>query len=66
AGYGVIGFVDDALKVRGKSSKGMPGKVKFLLQCLIATVCVGYLYGSEMMPESFRYRLALPLLDFYS
>ncbi len=66
AGYGVIGFVDDALKVRGKSSRGMPGKIKFLLQIIVAAACVGYLYSSSMMPEGFRFRLALPLLDFYS
>ncbi|MEZ4454527.1 MAG: phospho-N-acetylmuramoyl-pentapeptide-transferase [Nannocystaceae bacterium] len=65
AGYGVIGFIDDALKVRRKSSGGMPAKVKFLSQLAIATLVAGYLYSSDMMPEAFRFRLALPLLDFY-
>jgi phospho-N-acetylmuramoyl-pentapeptide-transferase len=67
AGYGVIGFIDDALKVRRKSSAGMPGRIKFLAQVVIAAAAVGYLYlGSDMMPEAFRYRLALPLLNFYT
>jgi len=66
AGYGVIGFVDDALKVRGKSSRGMPGKIKFILQIILAAGCVAALYTSSMMPESFRFRLAMPLLDFYA
>jgi phospho-N-acetylmuramoyl-pentapeptide-transferase len=67
AGYGVIGFIDDALKMRRKSSAGMPGRIKLLAQVVIAAAAVGYLYlGSDMMPEAFRYRLALPLLDFYT
>ena len=66
AGYGVIGFVDDYLKIRKKHSGGMPAKVKFALQFLIAAGVSYYVYqGSEMMPENIRYKLALPLLDFY-
>ena len=65
AGYGIIGFVDDYLKVRKRSSGGMPGKIKFLLQFLIAGAVVFYLYGTDMMPLNIRYRLAVPLLDFY-
>ncbi len=65
AGYGVIGFIDDALKVRKKHSGGMPGKVKFLSQLAVGMAAVGFLYGGDMMPETFRYRLALPFLDFY-
>ncbi len=65
AGYGVIGFVDDFLKVRRKHSGGMPAKVKFALQILVACSTIIYLYESGVMPESIRYRLAVPFLDFY-
>ncbi len=65
AGYGVIGFIDDFLKVRRKHSGGMPGKVKFAAQILVACGVVSWLYGGEVMPESIRYRLAIPFLDFY-
>jgi phospho-N-acetylmuramoyl-pentapeptide-transferase len=65
AGYGVIGFIDDYLKIRKRHSGGMPAKLKFLLQFAIAGAVVGYLYGGEIMPENIRYRLAVPLLDFY-
>ncbi len=65
AGYGVIGFVDDFLKVRKKHSGGMPGKVKMALQILVASSTVGYLYSGDIMPSSIRYQLALPFIDFY-
>lgn len=47
--FGAIGFADDTLKLLGKGgSRGMPGKVKLLLEFLIAAAVFGYLlYGSE-------------------
>ncbi len=65
AGYGVIGFVDDFLKIRKKHSGGMPAKVKFGLQFAVATAVCWYLYESGVMPANIRYRLALPFMDFY-
>lgn len=66
AGFGVIGFIDDFLKIRKRHSGGMPGRVKFLLQFLIAGVVSYHLFvGSEMMPGTIRYNVALPLMDFY-
>ncbi len=36
--YGMIGFIDDYIKVSRRNSRGLPGKLKLLLQVLIATV----------------------------
>ncbi len=36
-GYGLIGFIDDYIKVTGQHSNGLPGKLKLLLQIFIAT-----------------------------
>jgi len=36
AGYGLIGFGDDFLKLTKRNSRGLPGRLKLLLQCLIA------------------------------
>ncbi|HET6583089.1 MAG TPA: phospho-N-acetylmuramoyl-pentapeptide-transferase [Nannocystaceae bacterium] len=65
AGFGVIGFIDDFLKVRRKSSGGMPARLKLILQLAIATAVVGYMYEGGIMPPTIRYRLAVPFLDFY-
>jgi phospho-N-acetylmuramoyl-pentapeptide-transferase len=65
AGYGVIGFCDDYLKIRRRNSKGMPGRVKLTLHVAVAGAATAYLYSSGMMPEAIQYRLALPLVDFY-
>ena len=44
AGYGVIGFIDDSLKIRRKSSGGLPGRIKLLLQFIVAGAAVWYLF----------------------
>ncbi|MHB1545432.1 MAG: phospho-N-acetylmuramoyl-pentapeptide-transferase [bacterium] len=43
-GFGLIGFFDDFLKVRGHSSKGLRGKYKFGVQSLIALFVSSVLY----------------------
>jgi phospho-N-acetylmuramoyl-pentapeptide-transferase len=65
AGYGAIGLVDDFLKLRRRSPKGLPGKVKLLLQAAIALCAALYLFGGDPYEARTRLRLALPLLDFY-
>lgn len=66
AGFGIIGFIDDFMKVRRKHSGGMPAKMKFLLQFVIAGGVAAFLYKGGIMPENIRYRLAAPFIDFYS
>ena len=36
-GFGAVGFTDDYLKLSRRNSKGLPGRIKLLLQILIAT-----------------------------
>ena len=38
--FGAIGFVDDYVKVSERDSRGLPGKLKILLQVIIASVAV--------------------------
>jgi len=67
AGFGVIGFLDDFLKVRSKSSKGLPGRYKFLAQVVVATLVSYWLFEqSGVVPEEIRFRVQIPLLDFYN
>jgi phospho-N-acetylmuramoyl-pentapeptide-transferase len=68
AGYGLIGFIDDRLKISGSSSRGLPGRYKLLGQFLIGGAAIGYLFlGTDQLPEGWvelRYRLAVPFLAF--
>ena len=68
AGYGAIGYLDDRLKIEGKSSKGLPGRYKLLGQFLIGGGAVGYLFlgTGKLSPDwlALRGRLAIPFLAF--
>ena len=67
AGYGVIGFLDDFLKIRKKSSGGLPGRFKLLGQLVIAAAVSYWLFEKAgVVPEDIRYRVQVPMLDFYS
>jgi len=44
AGYGVIGYLDDYLKLKRKSSGGLPGRYKLLGQTLIGGAAIGYTF----------------------
>jgi phospho-N-acetylmuramoyl-pentapeptide-transferase len=64
-GYGIVGFLDDFLKIRRKSSGGLPGRFKLLAQLAIATLVSYYLFTSDMLPEAFKFRVAIPFTNFY-
>ncbi len=49
-GFGGIGFLDDYLKVSKSNSKGLSGKLKFLMQCTIAGA-FGYWITQCLPPE---------------
>ncbi|WP_298918545.1 phospho-N-acetylmuramoyl-pentapeptide-transferase [uncultured Algimonas sp.] len=65
-GFGLIGFYDDFLKVSRQSHKGFPGKIRLLLEFLIAALAVWILMGAIPAEDSFNTGLAIPLLkDFW-
>jgi phospho-N-acetylmuramoyl-pentapeptide-transferase len=68
AGYGVIGYLDDYLKIKLKNSKGVPGRYKLLGQFVIATTILGYAFlAREHVPQDWwdiRTRLSLPFVSF--
>ena len=63
--YGVLGFVDDYLKVSRKNTKGVSGKLKLLVQFAIALAVLSYFFTSDMLAPGMRTRLSLPFVDFY-
>jgi phospho-N-acetylmuramoyl-pentapeptide-transferase len=68
AGYGVIGYLDDYLKIRAKNSRGVPGRYKLLGQFVIATGALGYVFlAHDHVPADWwdiRTRLGLPFVAF--
>ena len=57
-GFGLVGFADDFLKVRGGSSAGVPGRVKIVLEAIIALVAV--LAISTILPQPLATSYAIP------
>ena len=50
--FGLIGFVDDYLKLRDKSSDGLPARWKYLLQSLAALTVAVFLYYTADVPAN--------------
>ncbi len=66
-GYGLIGFIDDYLKLKYGNSKGLPGKIKFGFQVALAGVVFAYLFMDSDLPADWlmiRNRLAFPFVAF--
>jgi phospho-N-acetylmuramoyl-pentapeptide-transferase len=68
AGYGVIGYLDDYLKIKLKNSRGVPGRYKLLGQFLIGGAVLGYVFlAKEHVPSDWwdiRTRLSIPFVAF--
>jgi phospho-N-acetylmuramoyl-pentapeptide-transferase len=68
AGYGVIGYVDDRMKIVKKSSAGLSGKTKLLGQTALGAAAVGFCFLYEpALPNGWvliRSRLSIPFVAF--
>jgi len=66
AGYGLIGYLDDRLKILGKNTAGLAGRYKILGQVLIGGSVLGYLFLSDTgLPAGWlamRTQLSIPFL----
>ncbi len=60
--FGAIGFYDDYLKVSRQNPKGFSGKVKLILEFLIAAVACYVVAGAVTPEDGFNTGLAIPLL----
>jgi phospho-N-acetylmuramoyl-pentapeptide-transferase len=64
-GYGVLGWMDDYLKVSKKNTKGVSGRMKLLCQFSLATAALVYLfYFSPAFDGVAKNQLMLPFMDF--
>jgi phospho-N-acetylmuramoyl-pentapeptide-transferase len=61
-GFGAIGFVDDYQKVTRQSHKGVSGKLRLLLEFVIAAVAVYILTTAFPQENDFATGLAIPFL----
>jgi phospho-N-acetylmuramoyl-pentapeptide-transferase len=60
AGFGMVGFADDFLKLSRRSSNGLPGRVKLSLQVLIGALAA---YGiTELSASPLSLSLSIPFL----
>lgn len=68
AGYGVIGYVDDRMKIVKKSSGGLSGKSKLFSQTVVGAVAIGFCFLYEpALPKGWiliRSRLSIPFVAF--
>jgi phospho-N-acetylmuramoyl-pentapeptide-transferase len=68
AGYGVIGYLDDYLKIRWKSSGGLAGRYKLVGQVLIGGAAIAYIFlANPRLPADWmaiKTHLALPFAAF--
>ena len=58
--FGAVGSVDDWMKLRQRSHHGMSGRMKLVLQLLVAFVVT--LVFIELSPPQLRYGVAIPFL----
>ena len=56
--YGILGFIDDYLKLRRRSTRGVSVRLKLLVQAVIALIAI--IAIMEISPEKLRYMLAIP------
>jgi len=61
-GFGAIGFFDDYQKVTRQSHKGVSGKLRLLLEFVIAAIAVYILMGAFPQDDNFATGLAIPFL----
>jgi len=68
AGYGVIGYLDDYLKIKMKNTRGVPGRFKLLGQFLVGGGVLSYVFLKQSaVPADWwaiRARLSVPFLAF--
>lgn len=58
AGYGAIGMADDYLKLTKRNTKGLSGRAKLLLQCIIAFIAV--VWAQQLSPAGYESHLTIP------
>lgn len=68
AGYGVIGYLDDRLKITKRNTKGLAGRYKLIGQTVIATLALLYVFADHPQTQGvwneIKFHLAFPFTAF--
>jgi len=64
-GFGIIGFIDDYLKITKRNSKGLSGKIRLAAEFLIAGGALTFFFASNTLPPDLSLSLQLPFTNFY-
>lgn len=59
-GFGLVGFADDYLKLTKRNSKGVPGKIKLVAECIIGFVAAYWVI--HITPAPLNTSMAVPFL----
>jgi len=59
--FGIIGFVDDYLKIVRKDTRGLPGRYKILMQCIVSLSVVGALFLNPLHSPELT-KVSIPFL----
>jgi phospho-N-acetylmuramoyl-pentapeptide-transferase len=59
-GFGAVGFVDDYLKLTQRNTKGLPGRVKLIVQVIIGGAATYWIM--QLGPDAMSTHLAVPFL----
>jgi phospho-N-acetylmuramoyl-pentapeptide-transferase len=63
-GYGLLGFVDDYIKIVKKNKKGVPAKAKLLVQFVVGAAAIAWLFWGGGWHGELRGQLSVPLMHF--
>lgn len=52
AGFGIIGFIDDFMKIRGQNTAGLSGKIRLLLEFALVGVTLVFVYWEAAFAQA--------------
>jgi phospho-N-acetylmuramoyl-pentapeptide-transferase len=64
--FGAIGFADDYAKLAKRNKAGVSGKLRLLLEFIVAGAAMAYLMYGNVMPANLATHVQLPFTDYYN
>jgi phospho-N-acetylmuramoyl-pentapeptide-transferase len=64
-GFGIIGFIDDYMKITKKNTKGLSGKIRLFAEFAIAGSALTFFFASNTLPTELALSFQMPFTNFY-